>query len=234
MKIAIMQPYFFPYLGYFQLINAVDKFVVYDNIQFTKKGWFNRNRLLFNGKVDYFSINIAKGSDYLDVCERKISNFFFQKESSKILRKIEQNYKKAPQFDLVFSLISMIFKYNDDNLFNFLYNSLIKTLSFLEIEINLITSSTLLTNQELKNQERVMDICKYLKAKTYINPIGGIELYDKDVFKKNEINLHFLKSELPNYPQLHKGFIPGLSIIDVMMFNSVEEIKEMLKKYKLF
>ncbi len=232
-KIAIMQPYFFPYIGYFQLINAVDKFVIYDDVQFTKKGWFNRNRLLFNGKIEYFTINISKDSDYLNVRDRKISLNFFEKDAIKILRKIEQNYKKSPFIDDVLPLLKDVFSNKEENLFNFIFYSLQQVLNYLKINTEIIISSTLPLNHELKNKHRIFDIYTYLKGTEYINPIGGKALYDKVDFKKNGVDLSFIETIPIEYKQFSNEFYPFLSIIDVMMFNSVGEIKGMLNEYKI-
>ena len=102
-KIAIMQPYFFPYIGYWQLMNAVDQFVLYDNIQYTKKGWITRNRFLRDGNAIYFSLPIKKDSDYLNICDRYLTDGF-EKEASKILRQIKSAYKRAPHFIDAFDL----------------------------------------------------------------------------------------------------------------------------------
>lgn len=229
-----MQPYFFPYLGYFQLINAVDKFVIYDNVQFTKRGWFNRNRLFLDGKVEYFSINISKDSDFLDVRERKISSVFFNKESNRILRKIEKNYKQAPFFNAIYPIIKSAFQYDNNNLFEFIYNSLRITLNYLKIDTEIIVSSTLPLDHTLKNKYRVFDIYRYLEGTKYINPSGGHKLYNKQDFESNRVNLCFLQQMLPKYNQLNtEEFISGLSIIDVMMFNSLDEIRTMLTEYDL-
>lgn len=233
MKLAIMQPYFFPYLGYFQLINAVEVFVIYDNVQYTKKGWFNRNRLFFNNKVEYFTINIQKDSDYLDVSERKISQNYFDKEMPKILRKIEQNYKLAPFFDEVYPLIKELFCFQNENLFDYIYNSLYKILEYLKINTKIIKSSTLPLDHKLKNKYRVFDIYKYLEADCYINPSGGHSLYDKNDFLTNDVNLNFLEQNLQVYNQFSKSFEAGLSIIDVLMFNSKTEVIKMLNTYKI-
>lgn len=233
MKLAIMQPYFFPYLGYFQLINSVDVFVVYDNVQYTKKGWFSRNQLFFNNKVEYFSISIVKDSDYLDVFERTISTNYFLKEMPKILRKIEQNYKNAPHYNQVYPLIKELFGFEEYNLFEYIYNALIKVLEYLEISTKIIKSSTLPLDHKLKNKYRVFNIYKHLNATHYINPSGGHDLYDKKEFLENGVNLSFLEQNLPKYKQLSKEFNKGLSIIDLMMFNDKSEITKMLDTYRL-
>ncbi len=233
MKIAIMQPYFFPYLGYFQLINAVEKFVIYDNIKYTKKGWINRNRLLFGEKVEYFTINLKKNSDFAMIKERQISEDYFFKDMPKILRKIEQFYFKADNFSEVYPLITEIFNHKEPNLFRYIYNSLLKILNYLEIKTEILISSTISIDHSLKAADKVIALCKALKARTYINPIGGLELYSKEIFAKENIQLFFLRPRLEEYKQFSKAFEPGLSIIDVMMFNSKDKIKEMLDDYEL-
>lgn len=232
MTVAIMQPYLFPYIGYWQLINAVDTFVIYDNIQFSKKGWFHRNNILLNGKKTLFSIPLKKDSDSLDVIDRVISTEA-SKEINKIIRQIENAYKKAPYFKDVFPMIKDIFQNDEKNLFKYIYNSVVKICEYLEIDTKIIISSTVEIDHSLKSQDKVIALNKALNATKYINPIGGTELYDFEEFQNENIELCFLESELPEYKQFNNEFIPYLSIIDIMMFNSKGEIKEMLKKYKL-
>lgn len=233
MKLAVMQPYFMPYIGYFQLVNAVDTFVVYDNIQFTKKGWINRNRILVNGKDQFISLPLKKDSDYLNVNQRYLSDDFL-KEKTKILNKLKGAYIKAPFFNDVFPVMEEILNYQENNLFDFIYNSLEITNSFLGIKCKLLKSSELgFDIEEFKGQDKVIEICKHLAAKTYINPIGGVELYAKQDFEKQGIALNFIKSEPIDYTQFKHEFVPWLSIIDVLMFNSKEDIKSHLLKFKL-
>ena len=232
MKLAIMQPYLFPYIGYWQLINAVDTFTLYDNIQFSKNGWFHRNNILLNGKKNLFSIPLNKDSDNLNVVDRFISNEA-QTQINKILSQIESSYRKAPYFNNVFSLIKNIFKHDEKNLFKYIYNSIIQVCDYLDIKTQIVISSSVDINHSLKSQEKVIAINKALNSTQYINPIGGIELYNVDIFQKENIKLNFLESEVSKYKQFKNDFIPNLSIIDVLMFNSKEEIKKMLSKYKL-
>ena len=233
MKLAIMQPYIFPYIGYFQLINSVDNFVLYDNIQFTKKGWINRNRILVNGKDDYISFPLKKDSDFLNIDQRMLADSF-KEDKNKMLRKLEACYSKAPEFKSVMPLVSGIVNFEDNNLFRFIYNSIKQVCDFLEIKTEFIISSTLPVDHDLKGQDKVIAICKSLGATTYINPPGGIELYSKDLFKQNNIDLKFLIPDKIEYQQFNPTFVPWLSIIDVMMFNSKEKIKEYLDTfYKL-
>lgn len=232
MKISIMQPYFFPYIGYWQLINAVDKFVVYDNIQFTKKSWIRRNRILVNGKDKLFTLPIKKDSDYLDVRERYLSETF-PEERKKLLNQIKMAYKNAPQFKAVFTLIEDCINFDNDNLFEYIYHSIIKVLKYLDIDTEIIISSSIDMDHSLHNKYRVMETCKALGGDIYINPIGGVELYDKEEFFQNGIELKFLQTEPFEYKQYDNSFVPNLSIIDIIMFNLAEKIHEILDEYKL-
>ena len=231
-KLAIMQPYFFPYIGYFQLINSVDEFVIYDNIQYTKKGWINRNRILANGKDQLITLPIKKDSDYLNVIERELSESW-DKDKSKIINIIKSSYNKAPYFKETFDLISQCLDNSERNLFKFIYDSIILINKYLEIKTPIVISSTINVNHALKSQDKVLSLCKAQDADVYINSIGGVELYDKEVFKQNGIELNFIKSNPIQYKQFNNEFIPWLSIVDVMMFNSKEKIQEYLNNYTL-
>lgn len=226
-----MQPYFFPYIGYFQLINAVDEFVIYDNIQFTKKGWINRNRILVNQNEDYISLPLKKDSDYLNVNQRFLSDTW-PIDSKKILNRTVESYRKAPQFEQVYTLFEKCLKVEEQNLFNFVQNSLIETLNYLSINTKIVESSSIDIDHQLKSEEKVLAICKAKNASTYINPSGGIELYSKERFERNGIKLQFQKSNPIDYLQFKNEFVPWLSILDVLMFNSKEEVKSFLNNYQ--
>lgn len=217
-----MQPYFFPYIGYFQLIAAVDLFIVYDNIKYTKKGWINRNRMLQNGKDVMFSLPLKSDSDYLDVCERELSVDF---NRDKLLNQFKGVYQRAPYFAQTFPLVEQIVRYDDANLFNFLHHSIVKTCEHLGITTEIRISSNVAINHDLKNQDKVLALCEAVDANIYVNAIGGMELYSKETFSKNDIELKFIQSKPFEYPQFGDAFVPWLSIIDVMMFNSLEDIQ---------
>lgn len=227
MKVAIMQPYFFPYIGYFQLINAVDVFVIYDSIEFSKKGWINRNRILVNDKDYVFTLPLKKGSDFLNVNQRFLSDNW-NSDKIKLLNKIKEAYRKAPFYTDVIVILENALNYENKNLFSFIKNSLLKTLDYLEIKTKIIQSSEVDFDNSLKNQDKVIAICNALNAKTYINSIGGLELYDKEVYKAIGLELQFLKANPITYQQYGSEFVMFLSIIDVMMFNSVEDVKKFI------
>lgn len=227
MKIGIMQPYFFPYIGYFQLMNAVDEFVVYDNIKYTKKGWINRNRILVNSEVSYISVPLKKDSDNLDVRDRFLADTWVV-DREKMLNRIKESYKKAPYFETVYPFVKDCILFEEKNLFLFIYHSLVKIKEYLGIPTTFTISSTVEIDHKLKSAEKVLAICKAKNTTTYINPIGGVELYNKDEFKNQGIDLHFIKTNDFKYKQFNNEYIPFLSIIDVMMFNSKEEINKYL------
>ena len=232
MKIAIMQPYFMPYIGYFQLINSVDQFVVYDDIQYTKKGWINRNRILTNGEGSYISLPLKKHSDYADIRDRSLAATW-RSDRKAMLNKLSSCYGKAPYFTDLYPLLEQTILHENSNLFAFTLNSLTMVLNYLKINTPIIVSSSLDIDTTLRSDKKVIEICKTIKATDYVNPIGGIELYDKDYFSESGISLHFIKTGNIHYTQFNHAFAPWLSIIDVMMFNSVNIIKNMLDDYQL-
>lgn len=228
MTLAVMQPYLFPYIGYWQLINAVDTFVIYDDVNYINKGYINRNSILVCGKSQQIILELISASQNKFINTTEVGN-----NSSKLLKTIEMSYKKAPYFDIVFPIIENILNQEEKNLAKFIGYSLQKLYSYLEIGTKFVYSSDIEKDNSLKAQDKILDICKKLDATNYINAIGGQELYDKEKFQARNIKLNFLKTELIEYKQFKNDFVPYLSIIDILMFNSVSEIKQMLCKYEL-
>lgn len=229
--VAVMQPYFFPYIGYFQLISAVDLFIVYDNIKYTKKGWINRNRILQNGKEALISLALKSDSDFLDVRDRELAADF---KNDKLLNQIREAYRHAPYFKQAFPVVEAVMHYGDRNLFRFLHNSIVIVCEYLRIHSKIAISSAIQIDHSLKNQEKVIALCKSVDAKVYINSIGGMDLYSRDDFLAQDIELKFIKSNPFEFKQMGNEFIPWLSIIDVMMCNSVDDINAYLRSgYKL-
>jgi hypothetical protein len=220
--VAVMQPYFFPYIGYFQLIAAVDLFIVYDNIKYTKKGWISRNRLLQNGKDVAFSLPLKNDSDYLDVRNRELAANF---NRQKLLNQIKGAYGRAPYFSQTFPLIEQVVRYEDTNLFRFLHHSIVKTCEHLGITTTITISSSVAIDHGLKNQDKVIALCEAVGARTYVNAIGGMEMYSRDTFHRKGIDLKFIQPKPFEYPQFGNEFVPWLSIIDVMMFNPLNAIR---------
>lgn len=230
MTLAIMQPYFLPYIGYWQLLNVVDEFVIYDNIQYTKKGWINRNRYLLDGKDRLFTIQLEKSSDYLNICDKRISAQF---DSTKVLNQIHSAYHNAPYFDDVYNLLHRILCFPSTNLFEFIQYSITQIAIKLNITTKIICSSSLPIDHDLRSPDKLYSICNSIGAKRYINPQGGQTLYDKSEFRKHGIDLFFLMPDNISYRQFEHEFVPSLSIVDILMFNSLEEITQMLTQFKL-
>jgi hypothetical protein len=229
--IAIMQPYFMPYIGYFQLMNAVDVFVIYDDVNYINKGWINRNNILGNEGPQSFTLSLNKASQNKLINE--IDLFEIEKFKKKFFRMLEMSYKKSPHYSSVINLMDSVFTFNDTNLSGFVGNSIKIIAGYLDISARIVNSSAIYNNTVLKAQDRILDICLQEKAHRYINPIGGVELYSKEKFANSGIELNFIKSNDIKYNQRDSGFVPYLSIIDVLMFNSKTEVKELLDKYTL-
>lgn len=231
MKIGIMQPYFFPYIGYWQLLNAVDKYVIYDDVNFIKGGWINRNRILVGKEAKYFNVPMIGASpnklinEVMVNCDTSVI--------SKNLRIIEAAYKRAPYYSEVYPVVESILTFKADNLAMYLANSIKTICEYLGITTELIISSNLEKDNSLKGQDKVIEVCKKLEATEYYNAIGGQELYSFSVFEENGILLKFLKSNAVVYKQYNDEFLPNLSILDVMMFNSKEQIQKYLQDYTL-
>ncbi len=228
-----MQPYFFPYIGYFQLIDSVDEFVIYDNIQYTKKGWINRNRILVDGSVKHITLPVEKASSQLDIRDRKVSEIWRDRERSRLINLIKEAYRKAPNFDGIFPLIEDILGYENDNLFEFICHSVKQVCRILEINTEITISSHIDPEPASRGAERVIDIVKKVDGDVYINPCGGVSLYDREEFAKSSITLKFLFTGDIIYQQFSSDFEPSLSIIDVLMFNDTDKMRELLNQYTL-
>ena len=226
MKLAIMQPYFLPYIGYFQLMAAADRFVIYDDVNFIKGGWINRNRILLNGKEHPFVIPLRAASPNRRINEISLISGMGWRE--KLLRTFRHAYHQARQFPAVFPLISTIVNFREESLAEYLLHSLRLIKSYLAIRTELVPTSGSYGNESLKGQARVLDICRREKASVYLNLSGGKELYDPERFQANGIALRFLGPPEISYDQFGGPFRPNLSIIDVLMFNPVEKIQSWL------
>ena len=222
MRLGIMQPYFLPYVGYFQLLNFCDQFVVYDDLEYTKKGWINRNRIQSNGEIRLISLNLKRDSDYLPIRDRTLADNF---DRTKLLRSIREAYRKAPYFDQVSDLLEPVVLFESNNLFSYLENSISLVCQHLQISTKMIRSSEVEIDPLLRGQERVIGICNQLNAKQYINPIGGISLYDSEAFLTNGVDLKFINSKLSPYAQGNFDFVPALSIIDQIACCGLEAVK---------
>ena len=179
MKVAIMQPYLFPYIGYWQLINAVNQFVILDDVNYIKQGFINRNYILLNGQSHMFSIPICQASQNRLIMDTKLN--FSPKEKMKFIKTIEFAYKKAPYFLDVFPIIRDIIGNDESNLTKYILNSILKINKYLGIKTDICISSQLKKDNCLKGEERIKEICKCVGADIYINPSGGRMLYHSEL-----------------------------------------------------
>ena len=223
-----MQPYLFPYIGYFQAISSVDKFVIYDDVNYIKQGWINRNRIVVNNEAHFITLELIGSSSF-----KKINEIQTGRNKNKIIKTIESYYKRAPFFEEIFELLKNILSNDENNLAKFLANSLLAINLKLGIDTTILISSEMQKNNQLKGQDKVIHICNLLNATTYINAIGGQELYSKKVFDQNGIELKFIKSNQIEYKQFNSPFISNLSIIDVMMNCGISETSKLIKNYEL-
>jgi WbqC-like protein family len=228
MKLAIMQPYFLPYIGYFQLIEAVNLFILYDNIKYTKKGWINRNRMLQNGKDVTFSLPLRSGSDYLDVCQRALAADF---NRQRLLNMFRESYQRAPYFEQTFPLLERVVRFNEANLFDYLHYSIVAVCRHLGISTEIRRSSEIPVDHQLKGQDKVLALCEAVGARTYINSVGGRELYARETFQVRNIELLFIQPTPIAYSQFDDEFVPWLSIVDVLMFNSIDVTRHLLTRH---
>lgn len=228
MKVGIMQPYFLPYIGYFQLIAAVDVFVVYDDVNFIKQGWVARNRIVCNGAEHMLTLRLqGAGSNVL------INSITVDHQPKKMLRTIEQSYSKAPEFKRVFPVLEKVISDPERNLATFLHQQIKSLCELMGISTRIVLSSSLTKPEGLAGHDRVLAICEGLGATRYINAIGGQALYSKDAFAARGMELSFLQSGDIRYNQFKEPFIPWLSIVDVLMFNDPEQVNGMLGNFKL-
>lgn len=228
MRLAIMQPYLFPYLGYFQLIQSVDTFVVYDDVNFIRGGWINRNYILSQGKPNRVTLQLAGASPNLQINQVRVGN-----NKSKLLKTIQQSYSKAPQYASVYPLVENILQHEEENLAKYIDYSLRNICNYLNITPQWHLSSDLQKDDSLRGQDKVLAICKELEASHYINVLGGRELYDQESFIHKNMKLSFIAPKAIEYQQFGREFVPNLSIVDVMMFNDQEQCSKLLQEYSL-
>lgn len=230
MKLGIMQPYFFPYIGYWQLINAVDKYVVYDDVTYIKGGWISRNNILLNNSKHMLTLPLVSPSSFKKINEIDITKEIKMKE--KVIKTIKTAYLKAPYYKDIIPFIERLFDSNT-NIAMLNYNAILEINNYLEITTEVLLSSAIEKDNSLKGQDKVLHINKVLGADIYINAIGGKKLYSKDKFEEKNIKLFFLQTGDIKYKQYNDEFIPNLSIIDVLMFNDKKKIQDFLNNYTL-
>jgi len=223
-----MQPYLFPYIGYWQLVGIADVFILYDDVSYIKNGYINRNYILANNTKQRFTLNVLGASSNRLINEIKVGD-----NAKIIVKTIRQEYSKAPYFKDVFDLIEDIFLNDEKNLAEYLAYSIKTIANYFNLNTKLLVSSEITKDNTLGGQDKIISICKLLQASQYINATGGQSFYSKEIFLNANIQLNFLNTKPVIYRQFTNKFVPSLSIIDVMMFNSKEKVVGLLDMYEL-
>lgn len=227
MKLAIMQPYIFPYLGYFQLLSTAETFVFLDDVAYIKRGWINRNRIRAEDKETWFTVPVRKVSTHTKISEAMIADDMDWR--LRISRQLEYAYRDAPYRNEVLDLVLSVLDVDTEHIAELAKRSVITIINYLNCNVNLVWTSAIYGNGHLKGQDRVIDICKRNDAATYINASGGRHLYDASAFTGEGISLEFLKPAVESNCRLTRN---TLSIIDTLMHHSVDEVCSTLKVFK--
>lgn len=226
-RLAIMQPYLFPYVGYFQLVAAVDRFVFYDDVAFMKQGWINRNRLFLSGRVSWFTLPVWGGSIH-----RKINELSVQAGDAwrrKLLASVKQSYGRAPYFEQAYGLLAGVLQSEECSLSALARKSVVDVARYMGLETEFVVSSGRYGNEEMHGAERVLDICRREHASEYHNLPGGKALYSAEQFSAAGIELSFVEPNLTEYIQMAPPFKPCLSMLDVLMFNDRSALLRLLQ-----
>jgi len=232
-KLAIMQPYLFPHIGYFQLMHAVDRFVVADDVQFIKQGWINRNRLLINGSAAYFTVPLKRHAAAALIKDVEIDDGPHNRWRTTLLKTIANFYRRTASFDTVYPMVERVIGGPFTTIADMARASLREVCDYLGVKASIVDSSAAYRNAHLKGQDRVLDTCRAEGASDYINAIGGRALYSREEFLAHGIRLHFICSGTIEYAQFKTPFIPSLSVIDLLMFNRPTDARELLTRYEL-
>jgi len=223
---AIMQPYFFPYIGYFQLMHAVDVFIFHDDVQYIKSGWINRNRILVNDEPAWLTLPVENASYTSPIHHRHYQ--LDSKTIARMKRRLEASYARAPMFSRVFPFICDLLDYSESNVAMYNSNLLMLVARAMGIRCDFLCSSKIDSLSALRAEDKVTALCASVGASTYVNPIGGLSLYSASAFAERGIDLQFLRSKPTSYTQFSAPHVPYLSIIDVLMFNSTDRLGDML------
>jgi hypothetical protein len=231
MRVAIIQPYFFAYIGYFQLMGLVDRFVLLDDVTYINRGWINRNRILVQGKAHLFTVPLRNASQ--NVLIRDLEVAVGRRWHGKFARTLECAYRRAPFYEEAGGLLGRVLTTESVRFRDWLRTSLTQVKEYVGLETEIVESSGRYGNRHLQGQERILDICRQESATHYVNAPGGQQLYSRREFARHGITLQFVQPGEVSYRQFDHPFVPWLSILDVMMFNSPEEIRRLLGQCEL-
>jgi len=232
MTLGIMQPYLFPYIGYFQYMAAVNRFVLYDDVQFIMRGWIQRNRILVQGAPHLFTASLSNASPNLDIRDVLLSAD--RRWAGKLLKTIDMAYGKAPFGKEARALAADVLEGDFITAAELAGASLLAVAGAIGLETEVVPSSTVYGNRGLERVRRILDICSREGADRCIVPAGGASLYPKDVFASSGIELGYLQPVITPYPQGgSREFVPSLSVLDVIAWNGPEKTGEMARLGKL-
>ncbi len=231
MNVAVMQPYLFPHLPYFQLVHAVDRFVVLDDVQYISRGWINRNRILGQHGPLRFTLPLYQASQNREI--RELERADDERWQRRFFSTLHHSYRRAPHFESTMDLVDRVFQHGERRLAPWLLNGLRLVGEQLGIPDRFVASAAVYNNGHLKGVQRIMDICAKERATCYVNGAGGRGLYERSTFEGRALQLRFVDPLPRPYRQLGLPFVAGLSILDVLMFNSAAEIEEHLASYSL-
>jgi hypothetical protein len=225
MRLAIMQPYFLPYIGYFQLMSAVDKLVLLDDVNYINRGWINRNRVAVNGEPYWLTLPLAKASQNRLINEIEIIDDPAWKR--KTMRTVELSYHNSAFANQALPLFSEILQESRGRLSTFLFFQLRRVADYIGLDVKIEPTSTKYPKEGRTGQDRILDICRREGAISYVNLPGGRSLYDPQTFAEAGIKLLFIAPNLDALALRHGGQEgPSLSILDLLMHNSAATIRE--------
>jgi hypothetical protein len=232
MRIAIMQPYFLPYIGYWQLIQAVDKFVILDDVNYINRGWINRNRISVHGEPCWMTLPLIAASQ-----NRLISEIDLLPDDgwkSRLIKKVEDSYQGESSFPATMQVFRELMGRAQGNLSVYLAATIQRICDLLALATEIIPSSRIFPKEDLKGQHRILDICAKLGADEYLNPPGGRDLYDSELFAGCGIKLMFLDASQSGIG-LKSGSYCGemLSLLDTLMMNPLEAIRAAVSKFQI-
>lgn len=228
-----MQPYFFPYVGYFQLLMATDVFVFFDDVNFIKRGYIQRNSILQDGKSVRFSVPLHKPSQNQLINETRIKEELFDDWKKKFLRQLQHCYAKTPFYEEVINVVRKVLGAKVDSIAELAIRSIKEVCEYLGTEKDFKKSSEVDYDRRDTAEAKVLNICKQLGATGYINPLGGAALYREEAFTAESILLKFQKPVLEPYAQMSTEFVPALSILDLLFNLSPEQVKTEMEKINL-
>jgi hypothetical protein len=230
---AIMQPYFFPYVGYYQMASAVERFLVYDDVQYIKGGYIPRNKLLINGKEWTFTVPLSGASPNLLIKDVRIDMKAWPQWKERLLRTIEQNYRKASNYVEGRTFLEQVLELNDDRISTLAQRSVSLFMKSIGRRVKFQNSSDLALGQDLRFEDRLLHICRHEKIGRYIQSQGGVKLYSSERWQREGLSLEFIRPTSMDYPR--KGnWVPGLSMLDAMLHVPFHELDHLMDKYELF